>query len=36
VHYSNVAFVGGAEEVISQAIETLLACRNALARVRQS
>ena len=36
VHYSNVAFVGGAEEVLSQAIETLVACRSGLSRVRTS
>jgi len=36
VHYSNVAFVGGAEEVISQATEALVACRSALCRVRTS
>jgi hypothetical protein len=34
VHYSNVAFRSDAGELLSEAIETLVACRNALARVR--
>ena len=36
VHYSNVAFPGDAGELLSEAIETLVACRNALTRVRTS
>jgi hypothetical protein len=36
VHYSNVAFRGGAEDSLSEAIETPAACRNALSRVRTS
>lgn len=36
VHYSSVSFVGGAEEVISQALEALVACRSALARVSKA
>jgi hypothetical protein len=35
-HYSNVAFRGGAEDLLSEAIETLAACRNELSRVRTS
>ena len=36
VHYSNLAFRGEAGELLGQAIETLVACRNALTRVRKS
>ena len=36
VHYSNVAFRGEAGELLSEAIETLVACRSALSRVRSS
>ena len=35
-HYSNVAFRGEAGELLSEAIEVLVACRNALARVRKT
>jgi hypothetical protein len=36
VHYAQALRRRDAEEVLSQAIETLVACRNALSRVRKS
>jgi hypothetical protein len=36
VHYSNVAFRGDVGELVSEAIETLVACRTALTRLRTS
>ena len=36
VHYSNVAFRGEAGELLSEALEVLVACRKALVRVRKS
>ena len=36
VHYLNLAFRGEVGELLGQAIETLVACRNALTRGRKS